>query len=175
MTVTRNVNLRNAAIAASVVIGTTLCTMTEIDASGSPKAGLAREIQRGFHVSGSCIHDGESPLQWCVNFQKALLENAPPHRDSDGFLLGAKFGFSFRLESSAEAVGVTQDELRRLAAYATLMRLDFEERKRRLGFSDAEIVKIVGVSAKNFAEWKARALTTDVDRSVVKKQRGLGL
>ena len=56
-----------------------------------------------------------------------------------------------------------------------MAQLSYEEKKKSLGVSDAEIVKILGISEKKFADWKARNITGDNDRSVLKDQRGLGL
>lgn len=142
---------------------------------GSPPPAVADAIRRGFYASGKCIHGGAPPLQWYLNFQRMLFENAQFRSDSVGFLLGANFGFSFRVESNAEAVGASQDELRRLAMYAALTRLEFEKKKKQLHLSDAEVIKLVGIDARKFGEWKARSLTIDTDPSVLKNQRGINL
>ena len=114
-------------------------------------------------------------MRWYLDFQRMLFENAQFARDSDGFLLGANFGFSFRVESTAEAVGASQDELRRLAMYATLTRLEFQKKKKHLYLTDAEVIKLVGIDARRFGEWKARCVTVDTDDSVLKNQHGINL
>ena len=63
--------------------------------------------------------------------------------------------------------------MRRLAIRGTLARLDFEKKKKQLGLTDADVVRLIGVDEKKFTEWKTRVLTSDTDRSLLK--RGLNL
>jgi hypothetical protein len=90
------------------------------------------------------------------------------HGESVAFFLGANFGFSFRSESTAEAMGASQDELRRVAECAALARVEFERLKKRVGITDAELIKLLGVSRAKFLGWKARTATHDFDESVTR-------
>jgi hypothetical protein len=143
------------------------------NSGGSPPLNVANEIRRGFHASALCFQAGNHPPQWCRHFQRILAENAQRGRDTDGFLLGVTFGFSFRVESGGEAVGAPENELRDLAIHGTVARLGFEKKKKQLGLTDADVVRLLGVDEKRFTEWKASVLTSDTDRSVLK--RGMSL
>jgi hypothetical protein len=57
-----------------------------------------------------------------------------------------------------------------LAIRGTLAKLDFEKKKKQLGLTDADVLRLIGVDEEKFAEWKTRILT---DHSPLK--RGLNL
>jgi hypothetical protein len=171
----RATGMLKSAMRRKFAISALLCLIVLSSAFALPPAHIANEIQRGFTASGKCFRGGVLPSQWRVDFQRLLYANARVQRDTDGFLLGANFGFSFRVESLGEGIGAQQDELRQLAVWAAMARLSYEEKKKTLRLSDAEIVRTLGISEKKFADWKARNITGDTDRSVLKDQRGLGL
>jgi hypothetical protein len=165
--------LVNLALVSLLLPTIVLANLPTANRGGSRPLDVANEIRRGFHASALCFQAGRHPRQWCSEFQRILADNAQRGGDTDGFLLGVKFGFSFRVESSGEVVGASENELRRLAIRGTLARLDFEKKKKQLGLTDADIVRLIGVDEKKFAEWKTRVLTSDTDRSLLK--RGLNL
>jgi hypothetical protein len=143
--------------------------------SALPSVDVTSEIQRGFSVSLKCIRGGVTASQWCRDFQKVVANEMRMCPSGDAFLLGANFGFSFRSESTAEAIGTSDDELRHVAACATNSRVEFEKIKKRLGLTDAELIELLGVDRAKFLAWKARAATTDRDNSVVTSEPGLAL
>jgi hypothetical protein len=158
----------------SLLLATLVLSNLPIDSrADSPPVEVANEIRRGFHASALCFQSGKHPLVWYSKFQRILAKNAQRDRDTDGFLLGVTFGFSFRVELSAEAVGAPETELRDLAIHSTVARLGFENKKKQLGLTDADVVRLLDVDEKKFTEWKNRVLTPDTDRSVLK--RGLSL
>jgi hypothetical protein len=161
--------LVNLALLATVV----LANLPPDNRGGSPPIDVAKEIRRGFDASSLCFRSRKHPPQWCRDFQRILAENAQRGRDTDGFLLGLTFGFSFRVESGGEAVGAPENELRDLAIHGTVARLGFEKKKKQLGLTDADVVRLLGVDEKRFTEWKNKVLTPDTDRSVLK--RGMSL
>jgi len=62
-----------------------------------------------------------------------------------------------------------------VAMQATSCRLTFEAQKANLRLTDADVIAMLGIDSRQFAEWKARVETTDQDHSVVKGQPGLDL
>lgn len=154
---------------ASLLLPTVVLANLPIDSrADSPPVEVANEIRRGFHASALCLQSRKDPLEWYSKFQRILAENAQRGRDTDGFLLGVSFGFSFTVELSADAVAAPQNELRDLAIHSTVARLGFENKKKQLGLTDADVVRLLGVDEKRFTEWKNRVLTSDIDRSVLK-------
>ena len=163
--------LVNLALVSLLLPTVVLANLPTANRGGSRPLDVANEIRRGFHASALCFQAERHPRQWYSEFQRILAKNA--QRDTDGFLLGVKFGFSFRVESNGEVVGASENELRRLAIRGTLARLDFEKKKKQLGLTDADVVRLIGVDEKKFTEWKTTVLTSDTDRSLLK--RGLNL
>ena len=160
--------LVNLAVVSLLLTTLVLPNLPTDSRGGSPPIDVAKEIRRGFHASASSFQAGKHPRQWYLNFQRILAENAQRSRDTAGFLLGVTFGFSFSVELSADAVGAPENELRDLAIHSTVARLGFENKKKQLGLTDAEVIRLLGVDARQFSKWKNRALTSDTDRSVLK-------
>src|SRR5258708_7332734 len=130
------------------------------------------DIVRGFYESATCIRTDRPPSQWCSEFE-ALLKSHDHSRPA--FVLGASFGFSFRSEPIAEAAGASEVELRHVAAYATVSRVRYEAMKTSLKLTDAHIVTLLGIRPAKFTAWKARAATSDHDRSFPSSLRGIDL
>ncbi|MEP6699434.1 MAG: hypothetical protein ABJB09_06855 [Verrucomicrobiota bacterium] len=151
------------------------CVFGLSGAVASLSADVSKEIQRGFAAAGKCFRGSVPASRWHGDFQKLLSENAAAHRDSDGFLAGANFGFSYRIESNGEGISAMQAELHQLAAWAALARVAFEDKKKSLGLSDAELIQLLAISKGKFAHWKARVSTRDTDQSILKKQPGVDL
>jgi hypothetical protein len=80
--------------------------------------------------------------------------------------LGLNFGFSFRSESTAESLGTFEGELGTVAKCAVIARLRYEDLKRDLGLTDANVTQVLRIAPEKFCAWKARAETSDPDRSV---------
>jgi hypothetical protein len=158
-------NLASVSLLLTTLVTSNLLTDGRAD---SPPLDVANEIRRGFDASTLCFQARKHPFQWYSKFQRILAENAQRGRDTAGFLLGVTFGFSFTVELRADASGAPENELRDLAIHSTVARLGFENKKKQLGLTDAEVIRLLGVDERKFAEWKNRALTSDTDRSVLK-------
>lgn len=152
-----------------------LLALIVLNASAASQAdsGLLFEIQRGFHESAKCIAGGVDPLQWYVCFQNLIDEQVQP--TSPGFLIGANFGFSYRAETTAEAIGATDVTLLQIAEHALVARLRFERLKQLVGASDTDVISALGIHPQQFSNWKSRAVTQDRDQSLIGAQRGVEL
>jgi hypothetical protein len=152
-----------------------LLALIALNASAAFRAdsGLLLEIQRGFHESAKCITGGVDPLQWYVCFQNLIDEEVQP--TSPGFLIGANFGFSYRAETTAEAVGASDATLLQIAEHALVARLRFERLKQLVGASDMDVISALDIRPQQFSNWKSRAVTQERDRSVIRTQRGVEL
>ncbi len=130
------------------------------------------DIVRGFYESARCIRTDQPPSRWCLEFEKFLKSRA---HATPAFVLGASFGFSFRSESIAEATGASEAELRRVAASATVSRVQYEAMKKSLNLTDKDVIMVLGIRPAKFDAWKARATTADPDGSVTRAARAIDL
>ena len=142
-------------------------------AASEPGSGLLVDVQRGFYESAKCITGGVDPLQWYVCFQNLVDEEV--HPVALGFLIGANFGFSYRAEATAEAIGANDATLLQIAEHALVARLRFERLKQLVGASDMDVISALGIRPQQFSNWKSRAITGDRDPSVTGTQRGVEL
>jgi hypothetical protein len=142
-------------------------------ASSEPDSGLLVDVQRGFYESAKCITGAVDPLQWYVCFQNLIDEEVQPI--APGFLIGANFGFSYRAETTAEAIGANDATLLQIAEYALVARLRFERLKQLVGANDMDVMSALGIRPQQFSNWKSRAVTQDRDPSLITSQRGVEL
>jgi hypothetical protein len=136
------------------------------------EARYAPDVLHGFNESAVCIRSNHKPSQWCAAFHVLLRTR---RHETLAFLLGANFGFSFKSESIAEAIGASESELRNIAGCATLARLRYEKIKSELKLKDADVAELLNISPGKFAAWKARTETNDFDRSVTGTTRQIKL
>lgn len=141
--------------------------------ASEPDSGLLVDIQRGFYESARCITGDVAPLQWYVCFQNLIDEEVQPI--APGFLIGANFGFSYRAETTAEAMAANDATLLQIAEHALVARLSFERLKQLVGTCDMDVISALGIRPQQFSNWKNRALTQDRDPSLIGTERGVQL
>jgi hypothetical protein len=151
------------------------CSLRGDEATSNP-VRLSREIRRGFNAALFATRDNNHLEEWQNNFDSTLRVGAKLGTNSKGFVIGAKFGFSFqisRLDNSN--VNASSETLHQLAIAGTLARVSFEEGKRVVGMNDSELLRIVPVRRAAFIAWKNSSITSDNDKSVLSEERWLYL
>jgi hypothetical protein len=132
------------------------------------------ELRRGFNAAMYAARDPRHPEKWVANLEEALHVGERNHTNSDAFLLSAQFGLSYRIaEFERFNQPLSSQQLRGLAIQSALARLKCEERKRALGATDAELVRVLRIPVSLFAAWKSSLATTDHDTTVIDARRWL--
>lgn len=147
---------------------------------GEASASLSRfsqlELVRGFNAAIYATRNTSNANQWSENFDRALQLGEERGTNSCAFLFGAQFGFSYRIEAfERSGYSLPSQGLRTLLVRGTLARLKYEENKRALSTTDAELVHVLRISIWSFAAWKASVDTSDDDNSVLDSRRCLVL
>jgi hypothetical protein len=136
----------------------------------------SREIIRGFNAATFATRDQSRIWEWNSKLRYALDVGAKNHTNSSCFLLGAKFGFSFRAaELDQNSVAASDYDLRAVAIQGALARLGFEQSKKLLRITDANLIRILGIDRAAFIAWKTSVYTSDRDGSVVRTEQWLSL
>ena len=150
--------------------------VTREDQAAETRCRFLREIIRGFNAATFATRDTSKITDWNDNLRRALAVGNKNQTNSAPFLLGAEFGFSFRVgELDRNGVNVGERESRALAIQGTLARIRFERIKHALGITDAHLVSILRLSQTAFIAWKTSVTTSDLDDTVVGKTRWLYL
>ena len=132
------------------------------------------ELRRGFNAATYATADSHCPERWVGNFERALYIGERNCTNSSAFILGAQFGFSYRVsEFDRSDQSLSSKQLRGLVICGTLARLKCEERKRALGVTDADLVRILRIPISSFAAWKSSVVTSDDDTTVIDPRRWL--
>jgi hypothetical protein len=159
------------ALAFRFTAGLTDPAMTPAESSSVP---ISIEVRRGFNAATYATRIVDNPESWAANIEKTVFIARTHHTNSGAFMLGIQFGFSYRVdEFRRNKETKNRDALRILVAEGTLARLEYEDSKRALGVSDADVVRILNIPISSFATWKASDETTDFDRTVVDPTRWL--
>ena len=160
---------------AFLVVATASLSHTSIAAESA--ATFSVELRRGFNAATYATRDSEHPEQWIANFERAISIGERNRTNSDAFVLGAQFGFSYRIAEFERCNQQTfsPDQLRTLVVQGTLARLQYEERKRALGATDACLVSVLHIPIESFALWKSSVSTPDDDTTVIDPRRWLPL
>jgi hypothetical protein len=126
------------------------------------------ELRRGFNAAMYATRDLHQADMWIRNVDRALAIAKEHNTNSATFFLGMEFGFSYRIaEFSRNDASQADNEVRNLVIQGTLARLKYEEGKRKLGVTDADVVRVLNIPISSFAAWKSSAETGDVDHTVV--------
>jgi hypothetical protein len=137
-------------------------------------ATFSVELRRGFNAAMYATDDSGHPEKWVKNFERVLRIGDQNHTNSNAFVLGAQFGFSYRVaELERTDQTLSSEQLRTVVVQGTLARLKCEERKRALGATDADLVRILRIPISSFAAWKSSVVTTDDDTTVIDSRRWL--
>jgi hypothetical protein len=157
--------------ASSVQFATTPPTLNDYQTIASPK--LSVEIRRGFNAAMYATNDTHHSEKWKGNFERALEIGQRNHTNNSGFLLGAKFGFSYRISECDRTLQASVS--RQLIIDGTFARLEFEREKLRFRVTDADLLRILPIPMSSFVAWKTSTVTSDRDRSVVDDRWWLGI
>jgi hypothetical protein len=127
------------------------------------------ELRRGFNAATYATRDPAHPENWVQNFEESLQTGERIHTNSAAFVLGAQFGFSYRIaEFDREDQTLPSQQFHRaLAMRGALARLKYEEKKRVLEITDSDVVRLLNIPAVSFSLWKSSVTTSDDDSTVV--------
>lgn len=126
------------------------------------------ELLRGFRAALFATNDFEQAQEWKKRFDQAMSIGARNGTNSQWFVLGAELGFSFKVvEWERLNLPLTNEQARSLVIEGTRARVLYEEGKRVLRISDADILKVVPISRDAFVSWKTSIQASDSDESVV--------
>jgi hypothetical protein len=163
-------------LALNSIAGNLLFTHKGIAGLPSPSKTFRIEFRRGCNAAAYAMNDCSRSDKWFQQLMLALDTGEVNHTNSQAFLMGAYFGFSYgigQLERSGSEP--RSKDLRNLMIQSTIARLKYEERKRMLGITDAQIVTVLDIPILPFIAWKASTETTDNDATVVDTRRWLQL
>jgi len=134
------------------------------------------ELRRGFVAANDATRESQHFEEWIGNFERALATGKRKRTNSDAFIAGAQFGFSYRIaEFERKHENIPQAQLRSLVISGTLARLKYEQSKQALGITDAYLVRVLRIPIQSFALWKSGVSTSDNDTSVIDNRRWLQL
>jgi hypothetical protein len=91
---------------------------------------LSVELRRGYNAAVYATPDSGNFNNWVTNFARALALLERNHTDSVAFLLGAHFGFSYRVTQfeCQNHMSILEEIRRRLAIRSNLALLDCRKR-----------------------------------------------
>jgi hypothetical protein len=126
----------------------------DLNAPATKQITIASEIKRGFDGARHCCEPGNIS-RWHDVFEKMLFDNQQRNADTDAFLLGAHFGFSYFVATSAtsksDSKGLENSIARTFSKFSTS---EFYKRQRALGISDEELMKLLSIGPSDFRMWK---------------------
>ena len=151
-----------------------LFASTRASAFHPTAATFSVEMRRGFNAATYATTESRHPEKWIANLERALRIGERNCTNSSAFILGAQFGFSYRVaEFERRDQSLFSEPLRGLVIYGTLARLKCEDRKRALGVTDANLVRVLRIPFSSFAAWKCSVVTSDDDTTVIDPRRWL--
>jgi hypothetical protein len=170
----RNVALVVLALPLSLSAAQALLPSSGATLSPTASPSFSVELRRGFNAATYAVRDRSHSETWLENFERVLRVGEHNQTNSSAFVLGAQFGFSYRIAEFERCdQTLSWERLRRLAIWDALARLKSEKRKRALGATDADLVRILGIPISSFAAWKGGVATSDHDTTVVDSSRWL--
>lgn len=166
--VSKRVGKIQIAHAVGVVVLLSATALCPAQDAPSPGDKIAREIIRGSNAANFATRDLAHIGRWGENFRTALQSGSQHHTNSDWFLLGAKFMFSFRVALlDSTMVGASDEQLKAVAVQGTFARIGFEKLKRTLHVTDADVMRILAIDRDSFLAWKHAVQVNDDDDSVI--------
>ena len=125
----------------------------DLNAPAVKQVTVGSEIRRGFDGARFCTRGDFNG--WHDKFEAMLFENEQRNADTEAFLLGANFGFSYYSLASVQSHGDdTSVEVSFLRIFTKAARQTFEKKQKEMQLSDEELIRLLSIEPKNFQIWK---------------------